>query len=63
MTNVLETNDRFIGIQIEGQGSAFSSSNDFTVGCILAGEFYDMPHSPDMNVKRSISFDGVKVQE
>ena len=39
-----ETNDRFIGIQIEGQGSTFSSSNDFTVGCILAGEFYDMPH-------------------
>lgn len=58
-----EINDRFIGIQIEGQGSAFSSSNDFTVGCILAGEFYDMPHSPDMDVKRSISFDGVKVQE
>ena len=58
-----EINDRFIGIQIEGQSSAFSSSNDFTVGCILAGEFYDMPHSPDMDVKRSISFDGVKVQE
>ena len=57
-----ETNDRFIGIQIEGQGSAFSSSNDFTVGCVLAGEFYDMT-TPDMNVKRSISFDGVKVQE
>lgn len=57
-----ETNDRFIGIQIEGK-TTFSSSNDFTVGCVLAGEFYDMPHSPDMDVKRSISFDGVKVQE
>jgi hypothetical protein len=57
-----ETNDRFIGIQIEGK-TTFSSSNDFTLGCVLAGEFYDMPHSPDMNVKRSISFDGVKVQE
>ena len=58
-----ETNDRFIGIQIEGQGSAFSSSNDFTVGCILVGEFYDMPHAPDLNVKRSITFDKVNIQE
>tara|TARA_R100000654_G_scaffold16984_2_gene35584 strand:- start:3488 stop:4528 length:1041 start_codon:yes stop_codon:yes gene_type:complete len=57
-----ETNDRFIGIQIEGK-TTFSSSNDFTTGCVIAGEFYDMPHSPDMDVKRSISFDGVKVQE
>ena len=58
-----ETNDRFIGIQIEGQGSTFSSSNDFTVGCILVGEFYDMPHAPDLNISRSITFDKVNIQE
>tara|TARA_R100001463_G_scaffold94611_1_gene149186 strand:- start:9646 stop:10692 length:1047 start_codon:yes stop_codon:yes gene_type:complete len=58
-----ETNDRFIGIQIEAPTGGFSSSNDFTAGCILAGEFFDMPSAPDLQVKRSIAFDKVTVQE
>tara|TARA_Y100000004_G_scaffold196716_1_gene267733 strand:+ start:5044 stop:6084 length:1041 start_codon:yes stop_codon:yes gene_type:complete len=57
-----EISDRFIGIQIEGK-SAFSSTNDFTVGCILVGEFFNMPVSPDLSVKRSIEFDKNNIQE
>ena len=57
-----ETNDRFIGIQFEGN-SSFSINNDLTVGCILVGEYFDMPVSPDLNVKRSIAFDKNTIQE
>lgn len=57
-----ETNDRFIGVQFEGN-STFSSANDLTVGCILVGEYFDMPKSPDLNLKRSIAFDKNIIQE
>ena len=29
----------------------------------MLGQFYDMPRSPDLSVKRKIEFDGVSVQE
>ena len=35
----------------------------FFVGSIMLGEYYEMPHAPDMNVKRSIEFDKVNVIE
>jgi hypothetical protein len=57
-----ESHLRYIGVQFEGD-SSFSSSTDLTVGCIIVGEFYDMPHSPDLNVKRNITFDSVNIQE
>lgn len=56
-----ETSDRYFGIQFEGD-STFSGT-DLFIGCILIGEYYDMPHAPDLNVKRSIIFDKNKVQE
>ena len=60
-----ETDNRYVGIQFEGDGSnTFDDSTDLFVGCILVGEYYDMPHAPDLSVKRSISFDGMnRVQE
>jgi|10_taG_2_1085330.scaffolds.fasta_scaffold60603_2 hypothetical protein len=62
---------RYWGIQFEGNttntGNADNGtwgSTDLFVGCILIGEYYDMPHAPDLAVKRSISFDGMNsVQE
>jgi len=52
------------GIQFEGSdGSNFDGTNDLKIGCILIGEYYDMPHSPDLSVKRSIKFDKAKIQE
>ena len=50
-----ETSVRYWGIQFEGNPS-FSATN-LSVGCILIGEYYDMPHSADLSVKRSIIFD------
>ena len=57
-----ETTDRYIGIQIEGSDSgAFDTSNDLKIGCVAVGEYLDMPHAPDLSVKRSVSF-GTKLQ-
>tara|TARA_R110002020_G_scaffold237025_4_gene449306 strand:+ start:215 stop:1315 length:1101 start_codon:yes stop_codon:yes gene_type:complete len=66
-----EISARFIGIQFEGSrnsgdsgaGNYFDGSNDLAIGCILVGEFYDMPHSPDLAIKRSIKYDKQKIQE
>jgi len=64
--------DRYWGIQFEGSGAVannagggyeFNDTIDLKIGCIIFGEFYDMPHSPDLSVKRSIMYDGVNVQE
>tara|TARA_R110000803_G_scaffold75224_5_gene139572 strand:+ start:437 stop:1432 length:996 start_codon:yes stop_codon:yes gene_type:complete len=64
--------DRYWGIQFEGSsalannaggGYSFNGSVNLKIGCIIFGEFYDMPHSPDLSVKRSIMYDGVSVQE
>jgi len=62
---------RYWGIQFEGShggtGAAtnetWDTSTDFTVGQIMLGEYYDMPHSPDMDLTRSIVFDKIKMQE
>ena len=54
---------RYIGIQFEGISSTFSSGTDLQVGCILVGEYYDMPHAPDLAVKRKIMFDKVSINE
>ena len=62
---------RYWGIQFEGiadvgndgDGDHFDLNNDLKIGCILIGEYYDMPHAPDLSVKRSIIFDKTKIQE
>jgi len=58
-----EADDRFWGIQFEGDSSNTFGSTDLFVGCIMIGEYYEMVHAPDLSVKRSITFDQVKLQE
>lgn len=67
-----EETDRYWGLQFEGTNGqtsvahadgTFDTSNNLKIGCILLGQYYDMPRSPDLAVKRSISFDGVSVQQ
>ncbi|QDP48480.1 MAG: hypothetical protein Unbinned6747contig1000_38 [Prokaryotic dsDNA virus sp.] len=36
---------------------------DIKIGCILWGVAYTFPSSPDMNIKRSFSYDGLKINE
>ena len=58
-----ESDLRYWGIQFEGDSSNTFGSTDLFVGCILIGEYYEMPHAPDLSVKRSIIFDKNKIQE
>ena len=32
---------------------------EISIGALMFGKYFDMPHSPDLQVKKSISFDGV----
>lgn len=61
---------RYWGIQFEGNTTNTGNATDGTwggtdlfVGCVMIGEHYDMPHAPDLSVKRSISFEKSNVQE
>jgi len=61
---------RYWAVQFEGNttntGNATNGTwggTDLSVGGIMIGEAYSMPHSPDLSVKRSIIYDQVKVQE
>ena len=65
-----EQTNRWWGIQFEGNttntGVATDGtwgSTDLFVGCIMMGEYFDMPNAPDLSVKRSIAFDKVSIQE
>ena len=55
---------RYWGIQFEGTDSNdFDDTTDLFIGNIMMGESYTMPRSPDLNLTKSIHYDGVKVQE
>ena len=61
---------RFWSIQFEGNttntGNAIDGtwgSTDLRVGGIMIGEYFDMPHAPDINLTRSVDYDHVNVQE
>jgi hypothetical protein len=61
---------RYWAVQFEGNttntGNATNGtwgSTNLSVGGIMIGEAYSMPHSSDLSVKRSIIYDAVKIQE
>jgi|7_EtaG_2_1085326.scaffolds.fasta_scaffold04480_7 hypothetical protein len=65
-----DVSNSYIGIQFEGnngQTNAGAGDGVFTadlkIGGIMVGEYFDMPHAPDLSVKRSIIYDKVKIQE
>lgn len=59
-----ETDDTYVGIQFEGtNSSSFDDADNLFVGCIMVGEFFDMPFAPDLNLTRNIEFDKVTQNE
>lgn len=66
---------RYWAIQFEGNLQSDASvgtgnetdrvwaSTDFKLGGIMIGEHFDMPHSPDLNLTRSIIYDKVNINE
>ena len=64
--------NRYWGLQFEGKDGdssdtatdgSFDGTYDLKIGCILIGESYQMPHNPEISLKRTIIYDGVKIQE
>ena len=58
-----EQTNRYWGIQLEGNttntGVATNGtwgSTDAFVGCVMIGEYFEMPHSPDLDLTRMISY-------
>ena len=49
-------------IDNEEAGSIRLATNetDLSIGAVSAGNIYDMPHSPDLNLKMAVEMDGVK---
>ena len=74
-TTIIRFNEQSLqywAVQFEGANGAsggsatdetWDGSTDFKLGGIMIGEFYNMPNSPDLNVKRTISYDNNKVTE
>ena len=65
-----ETQLQYWGIQFEGSTGGSGNATDETwgstdlyVGGIMIGEYFSMPHAPDLSVSRSIMFDKVNMQE
>ena len=67
-----ETLRRHCGIQFEGAPQTNGATNatdevwsstDLRIGCILIGEMYEMPHSPDMQVVRQVIMGGNDIVE
>lgn len=56
-----ERDERFFGIQFEGD-SSFDGTTKLSLGCIMIGEFYDIV-SPNVDVGMSIVYDKVSQQE
>jgi len=42
--------------------SPLSSSLSFDIGAITFGKYIDMPNSPDLNVKKTVEYDGVNIK-
>ena len=44
----------------EFSGMGFMTSQNTNIGSIVLGTYYDMPHSPDLNLSLSYEYDGIK---
>ena len=55
------TDNRYHRIVIDSTTSNYDE--DIKIGCILYGTTYEFPNAPDLNIKKSFKYDGVKVNE
>jgi len=58
---VTANDGRYWAIEIEDDSNF--SATDLEIGSIMLGEYYDMPHSPDLSVKRDFEYDGVTLHQ
>lgn len=56
------TKNQYLRIYIASDsGSTSNFATDVKIGCIMAGEYIDFPHSPDLNVEFDIDYDGTDI--
>ena len=60
-TYTQNSDNRFQRLKITSTASNYDA--DIKIGCILWGVAYTFPSSPDMNIKRSFSYGGLKINE
>jgi len=54
------SDNAFIRLIIDAETSNYDA--DIKIGALLLGEYIDLPHSPDLSIKKQIIYDGVKKQ-
>ena len=54
---------RYWAVEIEDTVAIGNFGADVTIGAVLLGEQYSLPHSPDMNVAQSFGMSGVSISE
>ena len=64
--------NRYWGLQFEGSNGqsssvatdgTFDDNFDLKIGCILIGESYQMPHNPELSLRRTIIYDGINIRQ
>ena len=58
----IQTNIFQFRFDYQGDGNVYND-NPIKIGSLLYGTYYDMPHSPDLSLKLSYEYDGVKTQQ
>ena len=60
----VEADNRYIRLRIDPDGAADDTFQaNVQIGAILIGETYVFPNSPDLNIRRNLSFEGVKKRD
>ena len=50
------------GLRLETFGDTYDSDFSFDLGAITFGRYIDMPNAPDLNVKKSVEYDGTSIK-
>ena len=55
------SDNQYIRIRLDPRAGNYDA--DIKIGCILIGEYFDFPHSPDLSIKKQLIFDGIQTQQ
>lgn len=61
VTYTQNSDNRYQRIKIDSNSGNYDA--DIKIGCIVWGVVYDFPNAPDLNIKRTFTFDGLKINE
>ena len=62
--SVAETDNRYLRITFQQRaGTTTNFAEDLVIGSILWGEYVDFPRSPDLDIKTSIAYDNINLNQ